>query len=543
MVDHAAKIKETLERRDKSIPDYARLSAPPAESVQNVLDVPKGSGLLTDKELKITENYDASALLRLIARGDLTSEEVTLAFIKRASIATQLVNCCTEIMADEALLRAKKLDHEYKMTGKLSGPLHGLPVSFKEHILIKDKIVHSSYVAWLDNIEPADSLIYETLVMLGCVPFCRTTQPQAVMHLETNSNIYGHTTNPYNRNHTPGGSSGGESALLALRGSPLGVGGDIGGSIRNPASLTGLWGFKPSCNRIPGGTKGLHRGRETILATNGPLCHSLEDLILFMRVLVDAEPWRKEPSLVPIPWHMPELTKETLTVGIIWSDGVVKPLPPIQRAMDKVTDAMRGIGIKTVDFEPYNHAESWDIISQLYYTNGALDEFALFKDGGEEMLPLTKWLFTQPGVKEHSHDESNEILLRRNRYRTAYARHWLAQEEKHGTKIDVLLCPVGPGPAPKLGTSKYWTYTSVWNLVDYPGCAFPVTQVQPKDAEPSGYVPQAGVEKEVWDSYDLNESRGLPVGLQLVGRRFEEEKVLAAMGVISGALEAASAHL
>jgi Asp-tRNA(Asn)/Glu-tRNA(Gln) amidotransferase A subunit family amidase len=541
MTDAKAKIQQALDRRDASIPDYARLPIPPADTVLDVRDVPKTSGLLSDKEFSITENHSASSLVRLMTRGDLTSEEVTLAFIKRASIATQLVNCCTEIMADEALLRAKRIDHEYKMTGKVAGPLHGLPVSFKEHILIKDKIVHCSYVAWLDNVEPADALIYEQLVEAGCVPFCRTTQPQAVMHLETNSNIYGHTTNPYNRLHTPGGSSGGESALLALHGSPLGVGGDIGGSVRNPASLCGLWGIKPSVYRIPAGTKGLHRGRETILSTNGPLAHSLEDLTLFMRALVDGEPWRKEPSILPIPWRTPELTKETLTVGILWSDKVVRPLPPIERALHMVAGAMGGYGIKTVDFEPYEHAESWDIISQLYYTNGALDEFDLFKQGGEEMLPLTEWIMSRPGVKEHTHDELNDILVRRNKYRTAYARHWLAQEEKHERKIDVVLCPVGPGPAPKLETSKYWTYTSVWNLVDYPGVVFPVTQVQEEDVTPADMEPAPGPEAEVWGAYKVDEFMGLPIGLQVVGRRLEEEKVLQAMRVIQDALDAAVA--
>lgn len=110
---------------------------------------------------------------------------------------------------------------------------------------------NAAFVAWWDNIADDDSLILKYLWNAGCVFHARTTEPQLLMHLETSSNLFGTTTNPYNRSLTAGGSSGGESALLALRGSCLGIGTDIGGSIRCPAANCGVYGYKPSSYRLP----------------------------------------------------------------------------------------------------------------------------------------------------------------------------------------------------------------------------------------------------------------------------------------------------
>jgi Asp-tRNA(Asn)/Glu-tRNA(Gln) amidotransferase A subunit family amidase len=162
-------------------------------------------------------------------------------------------------MWDDAIERAKYLDS----LPEPIGPLHGLPISVKEHLGTKGKNQHAngSYVAYVGE-QHGSTLLLDILWDAGCVYFARTTQPQTLMHLETESNIYGRTVNPYNRNLTPGGSSGGEGALIGLRGSVLvssigflfslvtvlicfkGLGGDIGGSIRVPAAHCGIYGFK-----------------------------------------------------------------------------------------------------------------------------------------------------------------------------------------------------------------------------------------------------------------------------------------------------------
>lgn len=526
------KIQQALDLQSNSIPVDVRIKDLPGDHI-NVMEFPAQCGLLSETELELT-SMTASEIVRRIACRELTSEECARAFIKRAGIATQLLNCCTEILGDEAIARAKELDNILQKTGKTVGPLHGLPMSFKEHIMMKGKSSHVSYVAWIGDISTTHSLIFDVMLEAGVVPICRTPQPQSVMHLETNSNIYGHTVNPYHRKRTPGGSSGGESATIAFRGSPIGVGSDIGGSIRGPAALCGLYGFKPTSLRVPAGTRGLHKGRESILSTMGPLGQSRNDMCLWMSACLSGSPWLREPSLVPIPWREINLQKENLVIAVMWSDGVVRPLPPITRALNEITAKLRAANIKLVDWVPKDHDASWDIISSLYYMNNAEDEKAMWRDGGEFALPLTEWVITQPGVKYNTYDENDALLIRRNQYKTDYALHWLSLEKQYGCKIDAILCPAAPGPAPKLGTSKYWSYTSVWNLLDYPGVVFPVTSVRKDDVEQ--YTAGHPSEKELWNDWDPVDAEGLPIALQLVGRRYEDEKVLEVLRLIELAM-------
>lgn len=124
------------------------------------------------------------------------------------------VNCVTEVMWDEAIAPAKYLDS----LPEPMGPLHGLPISVKEHHGMNGKTNHASYVAWIGNASDPNPL-NDTLYEAGCVYYVRTTGPQTLMHLECNNNVYGRTVNPYNHNLTSGGSSGGEGALVGMRGS------------------------------------------------------------------------------------------------------------------------------------------------------------------------------------------------------------------------------------------------------------------------------------------------------------------------------------
>lgn len=151
----------------------------------------------------------------------------------------QQTNCLTELLP-EALLQAQAADEFIKRTGRTLGPLHGLPVSLKEQIAVRGHRTNAGFVAWTDRVTQHDANLVTSLKSLGAIPFARTNQPQSFMHLETSNNIYGVTVNSRNRSLTAGGSSGGEAALMVLGGSPLGIGGDIGGSIRSPAAQNGV---------------------------------------------------------------------------------------------------------------------------------------------------------------------------------------------------------------------------------------------------------------------------------------------------------------
>lgn len=184
------------------------------------------------------------------------------------------------------------------------------------------------------------------------------------MHLECSSHIYGVTRNPYNTALTSGGSSGGEAALIAMGGSPLGCGSDTGGSIRVPAGLCGLYGFKPSSARVPlTGLVGLVEGRDQIPSVVGPLSHDLHAIELWMKVVIGSQTWKVDQSLPPLPWRdevdwlkKPDNSRR-LKIGVMWDDGNVTPHPPVRRALQETVDKLRGHeDIEIINWKPYDHA-------------------------------------------------------------------------------------------------------------------------------------------------------------------------------------------
>lgn len=174
----------------------------------------------------------------------------------------------------------------------------------KEHIGFKDLGLNAGFVSRWDNKAEEDADILKILWQAGCVFYARTTEPQSLMHLETSSNLYGTTVNPFNRNLTSGGSSGGEGALIGFRGSCLGVGSDIGGSIRSPAANCGLYGLRPTSCRLPiYGMDATVLGSEQVIPVFGPLSTSLEGIKLFMKTVIAAKPWRVDPLSIQFPWR------------------------------------------------------------------------------------------------------------------------------------------------------------------------------------------------------------------------------------------------
>lgn len=491
----------------------------PSSLPKNVLSIP--NTLLDPQALSITQ-FPAEELLQLLATGRLSALEVTDAYLRRAALAQGLTNCLTELLYDLATARAKELDTYFRQHGKPIGPLHGLPISVKEHVGFKGLRCTTGYVGHWDNVTKEDAHILQVLSNAGAVFHCRTTIPQTMMHLETDSNLYGVTVNPYNSVLTSGGSSGGEGALVALHGSCIGIGSDVGGSIRNPAANCGIYGFKPTAFRLPTDGWGyMMAGADNVETCLGPLSTSFAGLELFMKTIIDSQPWLTEPALIPMPWREIQLP-ETLKIGVLWHDKVVKPHPPITRALDLVTTQLKAAGMEVIDFPPYLHDEAWAILSSLYYPDGGEWDSEAIDNSGEPWRPLSKWIIKDnPCVKKLSVGELSYWLEEREAYRKEYALHW----NKFG--VDALLCPVGPGVAPKHNTAKYWCYTSQWNLLDYPGAVFPVCKVDKGiDVPYKEFKPMSGHDVDNYKLYDPDEFHGAPVSLQLVGRRFQDEQVL-----------------
>jgi amidase len=359
----------------------------------------------------------------------------------------------------------------------------------------------------------------QILERAGAVAHARTTEPQSMMHLECASNLYGETVNPYNTGLSSGGSSGGEGALIAQRGSLLGVGSDVGGSIRVPAAACGIYGLKPTGFRVPTtGWSSTPPGADPIPTVLGPMSSSLSGIDLFMRVVLAAEPWKQEPALVPLPWRDADTrpnSNRPLRLGVMWHDGVVLPHPPITRALREFTERVSSVPhVEVTNFSPYKHDEAWAIVSSLYYTDGGEADLSAMAESGEPRLPLTEWMIKHnPAVKSLDRAELEYWLEEREEFRLEYAKEWgktgIWNEDEgvwEGT-VDALICPVAPGVATRPGTAKYWSYTAVWNLLDYPAMAFPVGVVDQKaDAKAKRMRFMSGLDKDNWNlcKWDLS---------------------------------------
>ncbi|KAL9082636.1 MAG: hypothetical protein Q9165_008834 [Trypethelium subeluteriae] len=430
--------------RDKTIDEVSPpISDVPTHLPLNVTNVPKD--LLTSTEISITET-PPEELLIAIEKRQYNCKEVTNAFLRRAGLAQKLVNCITELLPRQALARAEELDRYLVENGKPIGPLHGLPISAKEHIGVKGLSAHGAFVSWADRINEDNAHVLKILHEAGCVVFARTTEPQSLMHLETASNLYGVTLNPFNTALTPGGSSGGEGALLGLRGTCLGLGTDIGGSIRSPAANNGVWTLRPSTCRIPvSGVAVPMKGMEQILPILGPLSTSLEGIKLCMKTVIAARPWLEDVSLLPLPWRENEdwLRQQDgrtrLKIGVLWSDGVVKPQPPITRALKEVTGSLKAVDeVELVEWLPWKHDYAWDVTvglstnpncrrliwnsqTALYFCDGGKDEKEIIDASGEPWLPLSNFIIKeQPHVEYRDVDSIWKWTAEREKYRAEY---------------------------------------------------------------------------------------------------------------------------
>ncbi|KAK7926678.1 hypothetical protein PG985_003676 [Apiospora marii] len=492
---------------------------------------------LTREELTMT-NHNVEDLAGALAMGHPSAECITSAFLRRAAGAQGVVNCITELLPDRAMQRAKELDAYFAKHGKPIGPLHGVPVSVKEHIAMKGLDLNAGFVSWVGRVAEEDALLLQILWDAGAVFHARTTEPQTIMHLETSSNLYGVTANPFNQTLTAGGSSGGEGALVGLRGSVLGIGTDVGGSIRSPAANNGVFGFKPTSGRLPVlGWAAPMAGCEAILGTIGPLSTSLAGVKLFMKTVVDAKPWLKSPDLVALDWKDTSglFREKRLKVAVMWDDGVVKPHPPITRALnDIVMKLNKSQNIDVVDWAPRDHDRAWSIIAGLYFADGGAQTSEAINASGEPWRPLSEWIIKDnPHVKKHDVASLWAACAERDKYRQMYAELWNTRAD-----VDVILCPAGPSVAPKLDSARYWGYTSQWNLLDYPAVAFPVKDHVSVDRDGTGeatYAPRNDADEYNWSQWKEHGAegyKGAPISLQLVGRRYNDEKVLAALEVI-----------
>jgi amidase len=506
----------------------------------NFMDLPKKCpSIMSKEELFITEQRAVDILSRIHSR-KWTSYQVTLAFCKRAALAHQATNCLAVVLFTSALERAKELDVYMETHGRPIGALHGLPISVKEHIFLANTPATSGLISWADSPSPGDALICKVFREAGAIFHVKTTNPQTLMALETHSNLFGRTTNPFNVNLTSGGSSGGESALVAMRGSPLGIGTDIGGSIRAPSGFCGGWGLKGSVARIPhSGLSGLHSGMENIIGCVGPMANSLADLRLFCKVALDANPWDYEPSLIDLPWRdvRVETLPKKLRIGVLWHDEEVMPHPPIQRALKDTVSKLVTAGHEVVPWNPRLHSSLLKWINTAYFLDGASEYKSTLLQDSDPAVPMIQWLLDNTTPTRHTVEQTWNLNVVRDTLRTQFSEQW------REANIDALLCPVNASVASAHDESKYWGYTAVFNATDLPGVVFPVTRVRETDTWDVDTKEVMGEKdamyRKFWDEGGVEKYRDAPVNLQLVGRRLREERLLAVAEVVEDVIRGA----
>ncbi|KAG9230383.1 acetamidase-like protein [Amylocarpus encephaloides] len=542
-----------LQRRQDAIPTEYLLPEEELKLLPRDLTViPKTSKHFTSKESEII-NSDAEDILSKIHSRAWTSVEVTKAFCKASIVAQQLTNCLTEILFPEALKRAQFLDDHLAKTGEVIGSLHGLPISLKDCMKTPPYPSSIGMACYANEPTTEETVLVTILRNLGAVCYVKTTVPVAMMMMETISNVWGETNGAYHSGTSPGGSSGGEGALLAMRGSPLGVGTDIGGSIRIPSAFNGLYGLKPTFGRFPvhGGQSGI-TGQDFIYANNGPMSRSLPALKLYCSAVLSSSssPWNLDPKCLAIPWRSHTITPPSrpLRFGIISdNDGEITVHPPILRGLALTKAALEAAGHAVFEWTPHKHPEITRELNNSFYTLGGAAILGLTRKHGEPVFESMRGYERTFEAGEHGTlgpTRLREMITRRNALQKEYLERW-NETARDGELMDGIICPASPWTAPRLGVTQSdifcVNYTGVFNLLDYPVCTFPVTFAdQSLDQVRSGWTPLNKKDADLQKDYDPEFYHGTPVALQCVGRRLEDEKVLEMTGIIAEALKAAS---
>ncbi|CAH0003405.1 unnamed protein product [Clonostachys byssicola] len=500
----------------KSIPERWRLDLRKYKSLRDVTNVPYTCGILTDAQLKITE-LTAVEILRGLEARELKAVQVLEAFAARAAIAHQLVNCLTDWFFEEGLQQAEELDDLLDSGGKLKGPLHGIPIAVKDFHFLKGHPTTTGYVSKRNFVPEHDSALVATLRAAGAVFFCKTTMPQTGMALETASNLWGRTLSPFNIDLSSGGSSGGDAALVAMRGCPITPSTDMGGSIRVPAAFNGLYAIRPTADRVPkGGMDNINStGQTTIQLSCGPICHSIGDLELLTKV-INAYPHNKyDVTCAPIPWRNLDTLKGKLTFGMMRWDGVVMPHPPILRAM--------------------GYVKQFDI----YYQSGAGQTLAAVEASGEPLLPAVADLLKVYNTRELSTIEALGLNVKTRIFKERFRDAWSETNRRTTTSrpIDALICPPAPSAGIPHNFNIYWGYTSLFNLLDYPSVILPVPKFKidaQKDPMDVHYRPLETnpYDKTNHDLYDPNLFSNQPSTIQIVGRPFEDEELIRVASIL-----------
>ncbi|RBO86525.1 amidase [Nocardia puris] len=450
-------------------------------------------------------NRGAGELARMIRSGEVSSTEVIEAHLARIDAVNPELNAVVVVLAEEALAAAKEADRRIAAGDADLGPLHGVPVTVKENIDVAGTSTTKGVAAFAAAVPAVDAPLVERLRAAGAIVIGRTNMPDMGLRVSTDSSLRGLTRNPWHAGVTAGGSSGGEASALAAGMSALGAGNDIGGSLRNPAHCCGISALKPTPGRVPWADATLPEDWPLsfqLMAVHGPMARRVADVRLGLEIM--AGPDRRDPGALPVPLTFPD-SGGPVRVALLPEPPGVTTNPAVAEMVRRAGAHLAAAGYEVEEATPPEYEAVRELWGSLLMTElesvRPLLENVMGADG-LRMLHAFAEIAPQLDLDAYIH-----LFVTRRRL----ARLW----QEFFQTYPVVLSPVWPEPA----------FPHGWDL-DNPGVTLDVMRpIMPANALglPAVATPGGVV-------------GGLPVGVQLIGAPFREDRVLDAAAVIETAV-------
>ncbi len=445
----------------------------------------------------------AVEMAEAISSREIKPTSLVEAHLERISRLNPHLNAFVHLDFDEARRQAEQADAALKSTTPL-GPLHGVPLTVKSSIDVAGWPCNCGSRLRADYVAQSDAPLVSRLRRAGAILLGNTNAPEFLMAYETDNRLTGRTNNPWDLNRTPGGSSGGEAAAIAARLSAGGVGSDGGGSIRIPAHYSGICGLKPSPGRIPAtGHFPESAGPFASLGVVGPMARTVGDVKLLFEVM--AGPDDGDPMAAPVPLlPPPEQEVRQLRIGFFEDDGQTPVTQETRSAVRTAASALRASGHVVDAFLPDELPLIRRIWWNLFGRAGQLALGPLYQGRETELSPiLQQFIGIVRAEPPLTVDEFMETLLDRDAVRIRFLRQM--------QQYPILLCPACAIPAFIHGEREWEIDGRAVNYLDAMSyCQWFNALGNPAVVVPVGRSPE-----------------GLPIGVQVVGRPFAEETVLA----------------
>lgn len=452
----------------------------------------------------------AVELAQRIKRRVLSPVELTEAHIARIEAVNPRLNAVVAQRFDAAREEARAAEAQLMHRAPQDLPaFFGVPCTIKELIAVRGMPHTAGVVARKDVIATEDAPQVARLRQAGCIILGVTNVSEAGLWLETYNRIYGRTNNAHSVDHISGGSTGGEGAIIGAGGSPLGLGADIGGSIRNPCFFNGIFGHKPSGGLLPSRghwpEAGPRRGRYCV---TGPMGRSTRDLVALMEVLSPADDPHRDagrPRFSPIS----ELRPSDVTIYWFDDNGIASPSEELRENLERTVLRLEGLGFRTQRYRPRRMPRAAEIWGAVISTSEEESVREILGNGAPIDL-WREWLRLPLGRSNHflisllmaSLERVAKLTPGRTAKLIAMAAEMYAELEATLGPRGVLLCPPYPRAAPRhdgpLLSPFSFSYCGIWNALEMPATAVPT-----------------GFSEE-----------GLPFGVQIVGLRFQDALTL-----------------